>query len=149
MTNKPFNIFDKPVPAAKSIMLGDLELTAEGFDALKKQIAHGLGQVQHDADAHDELANAVGELGSATNPIGCASVPACLAYLRRLRSIDGTRIHFSRKGCIIDKSVSQNPIDAYILTGTDDRALQTVYMSGYQRRDSKVAPEGFTLPKTT
>jgi hypothetical protein len=41
MTHKPFNIFDKPVPPAKSIMLGDLELTTEEFKALKKQIALG------------------------------------------------------------------------------------------------------------
>lgn len=119
-------------------MLGDLELTTEEFDALKKKIAHGLGQVQPDAGVHDELANAVGELGSATNPIGCASVPACIAFLKRLRSTDGRRIQFKRKGSNIDKSVSENPMDAYILTGTDGRALQTVYMSGYQRSEQRL-----------
>lgn len=147
MTNKPFNIFDQPPPAAKSIMLGDLEMTAEEFDALKKQISHGLGQVKPGADVPDELANAVGEFGSATNPVGCSSVPACIAYLKRLRTADGRRVQFTRKGSILDKTVSQYPIDAYILTGTDGRALQPLYMSGYQRRDSKTEPEGFTLAR--
>jgi hypothetical protein len=148
MTSKPFNIFDTPVPAAKSTMLGDLELTAEEFDALKKQIAHGLGQVPPDADAPDKLANAVGEFGSATNPVGCSSVPSCIAYLKRLRTTDGRRIQFKRKGSNIDKSVSQHPIDVYALSLTDDKPLKIIYMSGYQRSDSKVAPKGFTLSKT-
>jgi hypothetical protein len=147
MTHKTFNIFDKPVPVTKSTMLGDLELTAEEFDALKKQIAHGLGQVQPDADVPDELANAVGVIGSATNPIGCASVPACLAYLRRLRPIDGSGIVFTRKGTVVDKAVSQYPIDVYVLTVTDGRASQTIYMSGYQPKNATTTPEGFTLEK--
>lgn len=147
MTSKPFNIFDKPVPAAKSTMLGDLELTAEEFDALKKQIAHGLGQVQPDADAPYEKANSVGEIGSATHPIGCASVPACIAYLRRLRTTDGKRIKFMRRGAVVSKSVSQHPIDMYVLIGTDNLVLKTIFMSGYQRYDSRIAPEGFTLAR--
>lgn len=147
MTNKPFNIFDQPPPAPKSIMLGDLEMTAEEFDALKKQIAHGLGQVKPGADVPDELANAVGEFGSATNPVGCSSVPACIAYLKRLGTADGRRIQFTRKGCIQDKTVSQHPIDMHVLIGPNIQALKTIFMSGYQRCDSKVAPEGFTLAR--
>lgn len=147
MTNKPFNIFDKPVPTAKPTMLGDLELTAEEFDALKKQIAHGLGQVQPDVDAPDEMANAVGEFGSSTHPIGCASIPACIAYLMRLRTTDGQRIKFMRKGAVVNKAASQHPIDMYELIGTDNLTLKTIFMSGYQRYDSRIAPEGFTLAR--
>lgn len=145
MKHKQFNIFEKPAPTEKSTMLGDFELSAEEFDALKKQIAHGLGQVKPGADVPDELANAVGEFGSATNPVGCSSVPACIDYLKRLRTTDGRCIQFTRKGTVVDKAVSQHPIDVYVLTGTDGRALQTLFISGYQRGESKVAPAGFAL----
>jgi hypothetical protein len=144
--NKPFNIFDKPVPTAKSTMLGDLELTAEEFDALKKQIAHGLGQVQHVADAHDELANAVGELGSATNPIGFSSIPASLAYMKRLRTIDAGRIQLTRKRSALNKTVSRFPIDEYFYLGIDG-VSHSLFFSGYQPKDATIAPEGFTLAK--
>jgi hypothetical protein len=143
--NKPFNIFDKTVPVAKSIILSDLEMTTDEFDALKKQIVHGLGKPQPAAEVPDELANAVGEFGSATNPIGCASVPACITYLRRLRTADGRRIQFVRKGSIVDIAVSKLPIDVYDVIGTDYKVLTTIYMSGYQRSDLNVAPEGFKL----
>jgi hypothetical protein len=147
MNNKPFNIFDKPAPATKSIMLGDLELTTEEFNTLKNQISHGLVQIQSEAEVPDELANAVGKLGSATNPVGCSSIPACLAYLKRLRTTDGCRIQFQRKGCTIDIAVSQHPIDVYVLTAIDGKASQTIYMSGYRSSDSRIAPEGFKLTR--
>ena len=143
--NKPFNIFEKPVPTTESILHSLSDISAEEIADLKIQVARGLGHLQPADDAHDELANAVGEFGSATNPIGCSSVPACIAYLKRLRTADGRRIQFVRKGCIVDKTVSQYPIDAYDFIGTDYKVLTTLFMSGYQRSDSKVTPKGFTL----
>lgn len=143
--NKPFNIFDKPVPTTESILHSWSDISAAEIVDLKIQVARGLGHVKPADDAPDELANAVGEFGSATNPIGCSSVPACIAYLKKIRNADGRRIQFVRKGCIVNKAVSKFPIDAYDVIGTDYKVLSTIYMSGYQRSDSKVAPDGFTL----
>ena len=147
MTNKPFNIFDKPVPIAASIMHSGFEISAAEIADLKIQVARGLGHAKPADDAPDELANAVGEFGSATNPVGCSSVPACIAYLKRLRTLDGRRIQFVSKGCIVSIAVSKFPIDAYDVIGTDYKVLTTLFMSGYQRSVSKVAPEGFTLTR--
>jgi hypothetical protein len=147
MTNKPFTIFDKPMPATQPTMLGYAEISAEELAALKKQIAMGLGHVKPEADVPDELANAVGEFGSATNPVDCASVPACISYLQRLRTTDGSRVKFTRKGCIVDKAVSQYPIDVYLLLGKDGKLLKRIYMSGYQIENSETAPDGFVLMK--
>lgn len=126
-------------------MHSGFDISAAEIADLKIQVARGLGHVQPADDAPDELANAVGEFGSATNPIGCSSVPACIAYLKRLRTTDGRRIQFVRKGCIVDKAVSKFPIDAYDVIKTDYKVLKTLFMSGYQRSDAKLAPDGFTL----
>jgi hypothetical protein len=145
--NKPFNIFDKPVPTTESILHSWSDISAAEIADLKIQVARGLGHVQPADDAPDELANAVGEFGSATNPIGCSSVPACIAYLSKLRTIEGRSIQYMRKNCLVKKTVSEYPLDAYLILGTDGKPLTTIYMSGYQRSDSKVAPEGFTLDR--
>jgi hypothetical protein len=145
MTNKPLTVFDKPAPTAESIQHSWSDISAEEIADLKIQISRGLGQTKPADDASDELENAVGELGSATNPIGCSSVPACIAYLKRLRTTDGQRILFTRKGCIVDKNVSQHPIDVYALAGTAGRTLRTIYMSGYQPKNSEIAPAFFYL----
>lgn len=144
MTNKPLTVFDKSAPTAESILHSWSEISAEEIADLKIQVARGLGQTKLADDAPDELANAVGEFGSATNPIGCDGVTSCIAYLRRLRTSEGRRIHFVRKGCIVDKTVSQHPIDEYLIFGTDGKPFKTIFMSGYQNNDSKIAPEGFS-----
>lgn len=146
MTNKPFNIFDKPVPAAKSTMLGDLGLSAEEFDALKKQIALGLGQVQPDADAPDEFANAVGEIGLASRPMGFVSVQASLFFLQRLRTKEGQRIKATRLRSFFDKAVSNFALDEYSISGVDG-VSHSLFLSCYQPKNATTAPEGFTLAK--
>jgi hypothetical protein len=146
MTNKPIHAFNKPVLKDKSKMIDDLQITSEEFNALKQQIALGLGRARPGADIPDDLVNPVGEFGCETNPIGCASVPACIAYLQRLRAVDGP-IKFTRLGCITNKKISRYPIDKYALIGNDGIALKTIYMSGYQRSDSQKAPKGFTLAR--
>ena len=146
-SNKPFNIFDKPVPTTASTLQSWSYISAAEIADLKIQVARGLGHVQPSDDAPDELANAVGEYGSATNPVGCASVPACVAFLQRLRTTDGHRTEFVRRGSVMNKSISNFPLDEYFIFGTDGKSLKTIYMSGYQRCDAKLAPEGFTLTK--
>lgn len=143
--NKPFNIFDKPVPTAESNIHSGFEISAAEIADLKIQVARGLGHVKPADDAPDELANAVGEFGSATNPIGCASVPACIAFLQRLKTTDGHLTEFVRRGSVMNKSISNFPLDEYLIFGTDGKSLRTIFMSGYQRCDAKLAPEGFTL----
>jgi hypothetical protein len=144
---KPIQAFNKPVLKDKSKIQVDLQITSEEFNALKQQIALGLGRVRPGADIPDELANAVGEFGSETNPIGCASVPACIAYLQRLRTADGQHIRFTRKGCITNRMISRSPIDVYLILGKKGTVLRSIYMSGYQRSDSKYAPKGFVLAR--
>jgi hypothetical protein len=142
---KPINTFNKPVLKDNSKTHADLQITSEEFNALKQQIALGLGRVRPGTEIPDDLVKAVGEFGCETNPIGCASVPACIAYLNRLITADG-HIKFTRLGCITNKKISRYLIDKYALVGNDGIALKTIYMSSYQRRDSKNAPVGFALP---
>jgi hypothetical protein len=146
MTNKPIHAFNKPVLKNKSKMIDDLQITSEEFNALKQQIALGLGRVRSGTDVPYDLVNAVGEFGCETNPIGCASVQACIAYLQQLRTADGP-IKFTRLGCITNKMTSRYPIDKYVLIGNDGIALKTIYMSGYQRSNSQKAPKGFALAR--
>lgn len=147
MTKKPLTIFDKPAPTTESILHSWSDISAEEIADLKIQAARGLGHAKLSDDAPDELANAVGEFGSATNPIGCDSVASCLAYIKRLRTREGRRIQVIRKGCSVNKAVSRYPVDEYILLSTDGKPLKTIFMSGYQRCDSTIAPEGFTLAR--
>ena len=107
------------------------------FDAMSKLCEAG-------CDA-DELPNAAGEFGLVpTNPIPTKTIFGSTYYLSLLRSRDGAKVRYERRGSL-SSPVTQMPIDAYDIKHPDGRLLATLYFSPYQRRNSQKVPQGFCL----
>ena len=93
----------------------------------------------------DELPDATGDFGRvASNPIPCNTVFGSTAYLARLRFSDGAKILFDRLGSVSSEA-SPYPVDCYAIKHPDGRGLGVFYISPYQRRNSRKAPEGFSI----
>jgi hypothetical protein len=93
----------------------------------------------------DQLENGYGEFGHAlTNPIPTRAIRGSIAYLSRLRTMDGEKVRFIRHGSM-QSPVSPNPVDAYRLVGPGDKPLGMLYVSPYHQRNSAKAPRGYTL----
>lgn len=93
----------------------------------------------------DELPDATGDFGRvASNPIPCNTVFGSTAYLARLRFSDGAKILFDRLGSV-SSDISPYPVDCYAIKHPDGRGLGVFYISPYQKRNSRKAPEGFSI----
>ncbi len=93
----------------------------------------------------DEMPNGKGEFGLVrTNPIPTKTVVGSIAYLNGLRGLDGAKIEYKRLGSM-QSAVSTQLIDVYDVKIPTDRKLVTLYISPYERRNSKKAPRGFIL----
>jgi hypothetical protein len=109
----------------------------ELFDLMSLQCEDGV-------DA-DELPNGQGEFGtSASNPIPCHTIFGSTVYLGRLRTLDGLKVNYVRRGSV-SSSVSKHPVDAYVIHDPDGQEIGTLYISPYQKRISGKAPRGLKL----
>jgi hypothetical protein len=99
---------------------------------------------EHGTDA-DELPNGEGAFGLvASNPIPCKTPFGATAYLNRLQTDDGAMVVYDRLGCVLS-AVSPHPIDCYAVRHSDGRDLAKLYISPYHKRNSRKAPQGFSL----
>jgi hypothetical protein len=107
------------------------------FDAMSKLCEAGCDT--------DELPNAGGPFGYvATNPIPTKTIFGSTYYLSLLRTPDGAKVIYERRGSV-SCGISQMPIDAYEIRHRDGRVLGNLYFSPYQRRNSQKAPQGLHL----
>ena len=93
----------------------------------------------------DELPNHMGEFGfSKDNPILLTSIAESGKYLDRLIYIKpgSSQYSWKRTGSIRSTIVS-TPIDEYNLLDTDLNIVKTIYITPYNKVNSKKLPEGF------
>jgi hypothetical protein len=111
----------------------------------QKILRDSLGQMGDDGVNNDELPAATGDFGrEASNPIPCNTVFGSTAYLARLRFSDGAKILFDRLGSV-SSDASRYPVDCYAIKHPDGRGLGVFYISPYHKRNSRKAPEGFSI----
>jgi hypothetical protein len=134
------NIFGKKKPKTAWDELSD----NPAFQKQKKLFDLMSSQCEDGVDA-DEMPNGQGEFGmSASNPIPCHTVFGSTAYLGRLRTPDGLKVAYERRGSV-SSNVSRHPVDAYEISRPNGENLATIFISPYQKRISKKAPKGFKL----
>jgi hypothetical protein len=93
----------------------------------------------------DELPNGIGSFGfDPNNPIPCKTTLGSMAYLEQLHTVAGIKVQAERIGSF-GSDVVDSPIDGYKLTDSNGADLGTIFISPYQGRISKKAPEGFKL----
>ena len=127
---KPKTIMDKLLKEPKFREMKEL------FDVM-----HALNE---DGTDQDIIPEGFGEFGlEVTNPIPVNTIFGNTAYLARLRTIEGIKVRYERKGSTGAKNIN-NPIDIYEVFDGDD-FIATLYISPYHKKNSEMAPRGFKL----
>jgi len=89
-----------------------------------------------------KIPGAYGEFGyDATNPIPTKGIPGSISYLAKLRTEDGVKVAYERRGSTRAENVSR-PVDMYEISANgEDVAL--LYLCPYYKKNSTIAPKGF------
>ncbi|WP_162782251.1 hypothetical protein [Arenimonas caeni] len=111
---------------------------------LKNALMGLLAGMSDDGIDADVFPDGLGEFGfSVDNPIPCRTILGCHSYLASLRN-DGVEVMSERIGSF-GSSVVDKPVDGYQISSLDGGDLGVLYLSAYQKRNSSIAPKGFTL----
>lgn len=102
-----------------------------------------LGKIWVAGTTLDKIPEGVGDFGmSADNPIPTVCVNGTNVYLAKLR-FNGRPVEHKRLGSTSSK-VTKGSVDIYKISHTD-LDIATIYVCPYHRKDSKIAPNGFSL----
>ena len=111
----------------------------------QKQIYDLMSALAADGCDADELPGASGEFGlSPSNPIPTKTILGSTSYIERLRTSDGEKVLFQRIGSF-PSEVTAHPVDGYAIKRPNGADMATLYLSPYQKQNSRKAPRGFIL----
>ncbi len=106
------------------------------FDAMSKLNEGGTEE--------DTMPDGYGEFGhEVTNPIPVNTVMGNMAYLGKLRTLNGEKVQYERIGSTSAPNIDQ-PIDAYEILNNGE-VIATLYISPYNKKNSERPPKGFKL----
>jgi hypothetical protein len=109
-----------------------------------KQIADIMAQ---DETEDDKVPGAFGEFGyDATNPIPTKGIPGSMAYLAKLRTENGVKVEYERKGQTRAENIN-HPIDIYVIRENGERICM-LYFCPYYKENSAIAPKKFKIIST-
>jgi hypothetical protein len=109
-----------------------------------KELFDTMSKLNEGGTVEDTIPQGIGEFGhEVTNPIPVNTVMGSIAYLGRLRTLDGKKVHYERIGSMGASNID-NPIDAYRILA-DGKLLATLHISPYHRKNSERSPRGFKL----
>jgi hypothetical protein len=92
----------------------------------------------------DIIPEGIGEFGyDVTNPVPVNTVFGNTAYLGRLRTLNGIKVRYERRGSTGAANI-KNQIDIYDIFEAEKK-IATLYISPYNKKNSNIAPEGFKL----
>lgn len=95
-------------------------------------------------DNHTITQDGYGEFGyEVTNPIPVKSVLGNMAYLEKLRTLDGQKVEYERIGSTSAPNIDM-PIDMYEISVNNEQ-ITTLYISSYHNKNSERAPKNFKL----
>jgi hypothetical protein len=92
----------------------------------------------------DEFPNAHGEFGTLENPIPTKSILDSQRYLKRLMTIDGIPINFTRIGSF-SSPATEFLVDQYALSTEKSRSVGNLHLCPYAGRTSRKIPTGFRM----
>ena len=105
-----------------------------------------MGKIWADGTSKDQISGGTGEFGlSENNPIPTVCVNGSNLYLSRLR-LNGRSVQNTRLGSTTSR-VTKGNVDIYQISQADV-PIAKLYICPYHRKDSKIAPKGFTLDVT-
>lgn len=109
-----------------------------------KDLFEIMKEMNEDGTDQDTIPNGYGEFGyELTNPIPVNTTYGNTAYFAKLRTMDNTKVSYERLGSM-SSPISNHPVDAYKVLA-NEKAIATLYISSYHKRNSEKAPKNFKL----
>ena len=109
-----------------------------------KGLFDSMAELNSNGTLEDTIPDGYGEFGhEVTNPIPVNTVYGNIAYLGKLRTLDGKKISYQRLGSTFTQNID-SPIDMYDIT-VDDKKIAVLYLSPYHQKNSERPPKGFKL----
>ena len=94
------------------------------------------------ATQHGKVPGAYGKFGyDATNPIPTKGIPGSISYLAKLRTEDGVKVEYKRKGCTHAENF-KHPVDRYEIRENEEYVCM-LHLCPYYKENSAIAPKGF------
>ena len=104
-----------------------------------------LDALGEDGTDQDMLPGGVGEFGLVvSNPIPTKTIFGSRYYLSHLLTDSGETTTFNRVGSMIN-DVSPHPIDIYEIHNDSGEQIASIYLSPYNKKNSRAAPKGFRI----
>ena len=92
----------------------------------------------------DVIPEGTGEFGlEATNPIPTSTNFGSISYLGKLRTLDGVKVEYERRGSYEAANIP-SMIDGYKITA-NGKDVATIFLCPYNKKNSEIAPRGFKL----
>lgn len=92
----------------------------------------------------DTMPEGIGEFGlEVTNPVPTSTVFGSIFYMGQLRTLDGVKVEYDRKGSTMAANIT-SMIDIYKITA-NGKEVATIYVCPYNQKNSERAPKGFKL----
>jgi hypothetical protein len=135
--------FIKTKPKGKSKSVMDVIKEDSKFQELEGlfKVMEKLNETGTDQDI---MPDGYGEYGlDLTNPIPVNTVFGSIAYLGRLRTMDGIKVQYERVCSTSSPNIDQI-IDEYKIL-VNQRAIATLYICPYNKKNSERPPKGFKL----
>ena len=131
----------KPKEKPKSIMD---KLNEDPKFKEMQELFEAMSMLNEGGTEEDTIPDGYGEFGyDVTNPIPVNTVMGNMAYLGKLRTLDGEKVQYERLGSTSAPNI-ENPIDAYEIS-VNRQVLTTLYISPYNKKNSERPPKGFKL----
>ena len=94
------------------------------------------------ATQQGKVPGAYGEFGyDATNPIPTKGIPGSIAYLAKLRTENGVKGEYKRKGCTHAENI-KHPVDMYEIRENGEYVCM-LHLCPYFKENSSIVPKGF------
>ena len=99
------------------------------------------------ATQHGKVPGAYGEFGyDATNPIPTKGIPGSISYLAKLRTEDGVKVEYERRGSTHAENI-KHPVDMYEIKANREYVCM-LHLCPYYKENSAIAPKGFRILST-
>lgn len=103
-----------------------------------------MGKLNEGGTDQDIMPDGYGEFGhDVTNPIPVNTVMGSIAYLGKLRTLNGTKIQYERIGSTSAQNIDQ-VIDEYKILDNGQK-IASLFICPYNKKNSERPPKGFKI----
>lgn len=109
-----------------------------------KALYEAMEKLNEGGTDQDVMSEGFGEFGhDLTNPIPVNTIMGSIAYLSKLRTMEGIKVEYERAGSLSAPNIKRI-IDRYNISANGEK-IATLFICPYNKKNSEKAPNGFKI----